>query len=1210
MRSVLLFAFICLALSATSQNPWTLIQEPEVITKHNGERSIVPTTYQTLTLDFDLLKKRLKAAPMENIRDTKQKGVKIQLPDANGEYQTFWFSESPAMSEVLSAKYPAIKAYRGMTQTGTKAWIDLGPRGFRGVINDPTGTMYIDPYYDNISDSQYIVYYVSDHKRNTADLPQSCGVMDYEHDIEEELMMRLNTSATPRGKAGSIVTKTTYRFALACTGAWGSQQGGTIERVLERMNTGTNRLNSLLEDEMAVKLVLVDNNDQLIFFNSNEPYTSVREGRELIQQNPVILNNIIGSQNYDVGHVFTINCSDVGGIAALASVCTARKGAGVSCVGNANLDRFMVGTTAHEIGHQFNAAHTMNSCIGQEENVNTATGCEIGSGKTIMSYFGGCGASNLSGQEVSLYHVCTMDRMLGFVAEGSGNTCGVHEPSDNHNPDVWIEKESGFTIPRFTPFELTGEASDMDDDNMSYTWEQIDVDFTSADVGTPVGNSPLFIYKEPTQNKTRLFPRLSDILAGRDSKEERLPNYSRDLTFSFVARDDNPVAGGIGWATIAFKATETAGPFTVTSPSTLTTAGVGEELAVEWNVANTDGDLVNCQYVDIYFSGDNAQSFPILLLPRTPNDGSETIRLPYLPTQNGKIKVKASNSIWFNVNRNSIRIEEPTEPGFYLSTPDNKAEFCLPGDQAFTLQGQSFMGFSESINLEVIDGLPADASYTFSQNPMPADGSTILDIDMNNLDQGGVYNVVVRATAPGADTVYQTISILTKGSYMGDLALTSPESGTTGLATIPKFTWNKAGNGTGYRIQVATNPAFGEEDLLIDKEVGDKGEAFEVINLENSTIYYWRVVAYNACTAETYSEVNVFSSPAFSCQEFAATDLPLNITASGTPTITSKIEILEDGTAADVNVKLIRGNHNYLPEVRASLISPSGTRAILWQGLCTNVGTINAGFDSQSVFPNSCPNRDGDKVQPLETLDIFNNESIRGEWAFEIWDTESGNGGTITDFELEICANSVLNTPYIVNNEILMVPIGGGNKVYQESLLTADDDNGAEELIYTLIQIPTKGILELSNSQLVVGDHFSQTDLNTGKLRYQHNGTDSEEDQFVFTVEDGNGGYVDKTIFTIVTDENAPSDINEIADAGLYFQVYPNPTDSWIHVTSTETSNENWSIEITNAAGKKVATHHFNHKIDVPVSHLNAGLYLLTFDNGKTRLNKKISIVR
>jgi hypothetical protein len=65
---------------------------------------------------------------------------------------------------------------------------------------------------------------------------------------------------------------------------------------------------------------IVANNNLIVYTNStNDPYTN-GDAETMLAQNQTNLTSVIGSANYDIGHVFGTNS---GGIAGLGVVCNA-----------------------------------------------------------------------------------------------------------------------------------------------------------------------------------------------------------------------------------------------------------------------------------------------------------------------------------------------------------------------------------------------------------------------------------------------------------------------------------------------------------------------------------------------------------------------------------------------------------------------------------------------------------------------------------------------------------------------------------------------------------------------------------------------------------------------------------------------------------------------------------------------------------------------
>ena len=96
----------------------------------------------------------------------------------------------------------------------------------------------------------------------------------------------------------------TYRLALACTGRYASYHGGNVGSVLAAMNTSMVRVNGIFERDACLTMEIVANNDQLIFLTAPRILHN-GSGGAMLGQNINTCNNVIGSANYDIGHVFS-----------------------------------------------------------------------------------------------------------------------------------------------------------------------------------------------------------------------------------------------------------------------------------------------------------------------------------------------------------------------------------------------------------------------------------------------------------------------------------------------------------------------------------------------------------------------------------------------------------------------------------------------------------------------------------------------------------------------------------------------------------------------------------------------------------------------------------------------------------------------------------------------------------------------------------------
>jgi len=374
----------------------------------------------------------------------------------------------------------------------------------------------------------------------------------------------------------------------------------------------------------------------------------------MLSQNQSNLDSVIGSANYDIGHVFS---TGGGGIAYLGCVCRAGvKARGVTGLPYPIGARFYVDYVAHEMGHQYGANHSFNGNSGGcSGNRNWSTAYEPGSGSTIMAYAGLCSGQNIQGFSDDYFVWISIQEIISYTTSGSGNSCPVVTGTGVVEPDV-NAGQGGFWIPLDTPFELTCEAATTG--APTYSWEESDRG-PAGHPNFPTGTAPIFRSFDYVETETRVFPKLSDLLRNQQTMGEILPSYSRDMSFRITVRDFQ--AGGVGVTNdyIAFDVADI-GPFLVTYPNTDLTWLGGSNETVQWDVASTDGAPVNCANVDIHLSVDGGYTWPHLLAANTPNDGSESVTVPDVGTYIARIKVKAADSVFFDVSDEDFEIEEST----------------------------------------------------------------------------------------------------------------------------------------------------------------------------------------------------------------------------------------------------------------------------------------------------------------------------------------------------------------------------------------------------------------------------------------------------------------------------------------------------------------------------------------------------------------------
>ncbi len=690
-----------------------------------GERRLNPTVYKTFELSYMPFKMLLQTAPHERNVKLRNSNFVVSIPMPDGTMQRFNVIEYAMMEQALSDNYPELETFygQGIDNPLASLRMDFTYKGFHAMIFTGTenGTIFIDPAATE-TNQYYLVYYKKDYPKPETNF--ECGFVNGV-DANKEI----NSPVDMQGEQ-----LRTYRLALACTGEYAVRFGATVPLVLSEMTTAMNRINGVYEKDVSARMVIIANNNLLVFLNgATDPYTN-NNGGAMLGQNITACNNIIGFANYDVGHVFS---TGGGGVAYLGVVCTTNKAGGVTGLPNPIGDPFYIDYVAHEMGHQFGGNHTFNSVSSSCGGGNRAASAayEPGSASTIMGYAGICGADNLQSNSDAYFHVHSIIEIRNHLVNGSGNTCAVFTSTGNNDPVVTMPA-GGFTIPKSTPFSLTGSATDPNSDPLFYCWEQ----YNLGPAGTwnnPSGNAPIFRSFTAISSGTRLFPKLSSLLANTVVIGEILPSYARILTFRLTARDNKLGGGGVAQDVMIFNVDGTAGPFLVTFPNTNVT--IGGNQTITWDVAGTTASPVSCSNVKITLSTDGGNTWPTVLVANTANDGSELITLPNINNSLARVKVEAVGNIFFDISNTNFTITTTTGIQNNTGTP---IEFGLAQNFPNPFNPVTILSYAipekSSVSLKVYD-VTGKLVSELVNNLTQTEGYYSIEFDASNLPSGVYY---------------------------------------------------------------------------------------------------------------------------------------------------------------------------------------------------------------------------------------------------------------------------------------------------------------------------------------------------------------------------------------------------------------------------------------------------------------------------------------
>ncbi len=130
--------------------------------------------------------------------------------------------------------------------------------------------------------------------------------------------------------------------------------------------------------------------------------------------------------------------------------------------------------------------------------------------------------------------------------------------------------------------------------------------------------------------------------------------------------------------------------------------------------------------------------------------------------------------------------------------------------------------------------------------------------------------------------------------------------------------------------------------------------------------------------------------------------------------------------------------------------------------------------------------------------------------------TEGANGATATtSIMLAVDVVPVNDAPVLATNVGLTVDEGGIAVLTPAMLTVTDVDNTNAQLVYLISVSPTNGRLESAAAPGVSVAIFTQDDLDNGRIRYVHDGSETIADALTFSVSDEAGGGIGATVFAI-----------------------------------------------------------------------------------------------
>lgn len=1134
-------------------------------------------------LDVNTLKNELASSPKRGT--TTSSNTIVSLPDGEGNLENFIVYENSVLDPELAAKYPEIKSYIaiGIDNPRARAYFSNSPLGFKSMTLYPDqSAVFIEPVTSDLN--TYTIYKKSDNETSSSLF--ECGTID-------ELVL----NSSQRKKSISMLARgaddaklRTFRLALSCTAEYAQFFGGTKALALAGMSNTLTRINGVFERDFGVKLILIANNDIITYTAPlTDPYSDSTIKSNWRSELKSTLNTVIGLANYDIGHLLGANSINVssGDAGCIGCVCSDfNKGAGYTCANPINFsgDRFDIDFVAHEMGHQLGANHTYSYVTESSSGAQM----EPGSGSTIMSYAGST-SKDVQNFSDAYFHAISIQQVTDNIKT---KTCAVAISTGNAVPAVNAGLD--YSIPKGTPFLLTGSATDANtDDVLTYAWEEMDLGNATTTVPSITAiTGPLFRSYPPTTSAIRYFPNMTTVLAGSvttsstEIPTEVLAGVARTLNFRLTVRDNRANGSANNTDDMTITVDGNSGPFSVDSQNSAVSYKSGSTQTINWTVAGTNANGVNCATVDILLSTDGGKSFPITLLSGTSNNGSAIVAIPNIAGTTNRIMVKGTNQIFFDVNNTN----------FTITTGSATADTTAPTASTLSVSGTTASG--TNLSWTAATDNVGITGYDVYQNGILKTTTSATSLAVSGLSSSTGYNFYVVAKDPSGNMSAASNTVNLTTLYSDTIAPTASTLSASGITSSSiNLSWTAATDNlgvTGYNVY--------QNNSLISTTTAN---SLTVSNLSASTAYSFYVVAKDAAGNVSVASNTINASTVSTIDTIAPTAAILS--NSGTTTSSTNLS----WTAATDNVGVIGyniyQNNSLISTTTTNLLtlsnlSPSTSYSfyIVAKDAAGNLSTASNTVSTMTLSDSGATTLSGTMLAYCPSNGTSTAKEYINKVQIGAINTASGNNNGYANFSL-ISTDLAIGS----SNAIVITPAWNGSALYEAYAVWIDfnqdgdfNDNG--ELVCSKPKTRAKsvsGYLNIPTTALT----------GTTRMRISMKNTMLPSPCEIFPYGEVEDYTVNITGSTAkpdtVTNESIALSVtdNKLEDTKVSFKLYPNPVQG--DVLNISNLKESSDFRIFNLMGQELVRNHIENDA-VYVGNLDAGVYLIEVKDGFSTTTK------
>lgn len=516
-----------------------------------------------------------------------------------------------------------------------------------------------------------------------------------------------------------------------------------------------------------------------------------------------------------------------------------------------------------------------------------------------------------------------------------------------------------------------------------------------------------------------------------------------------------------------------------------------------------------------------------------------------------------------------------------------------------------------------VDNLPTGATASFSPSSISENGEVVMTVANLENVAAGSYDLNVTASN-GDETQIKKVELRVVHPDFEDnpMSLLSPLNEEAGvLFPEIELTWNENVNAESYTVELSDNPSF-TNIIATSTQTELK---YTATGLTDNSVYYWRVNPTNQCGLSISPVIFSFQTAGSEdcTNTYTATDFDNDRLGGGSSVTASlPIEITDDLTISSLKVNVDIA-HVAIGELEVLIQEPDALGAnttVLLQNVCDQVANVTGAIFDDNGQDLTCGTSDpavSGTIKPTQSLSSSAGKSSLGTWLLIANDETFQNGGTFTTGYLEgasitICtASANTSVPEFSSNPV-SVTAGQTTVLTTSDMSATTGSETASQQVYTIVVVPTKGVITKNGADLAIGGTFTQADVDSGIIAYSNTQTTLFSDSFKVDITNSLNGWLPNQEVSI---EATTLSTNSYSLSNV--SIYPNPSNGVINVRFETTSNDLVKIELFDLQGRRVyrSNHTSNQALfdeSIVTGKLSNGIYILNVSQGNKSTTRRI----